>query len=162
ALSALCLPPVGAGGREDRPAAGRLGGAVEHVGDPAPDRVVRRVAMRLQRRLVLVHLVEVVDVLVLLVLQHVEAQAARLVPLRSPSGLCPASPAGSSPPPTPRPSPPPSVLSEPPRASLPRECPVRRLAFPVPAVVACAAEEPPMDPASVSALTFDVFGTVVD
>src|SRR4029453_13968203 len=30
------------------------------------------------------------------------------------------------------------------------------------AVVACATEEPAMDPASVGALTFDVFGTVVD
>ena len=39
--------------------------------------------MGLQRRLVLVDLEEIVDVRVLLVLQHVEAQAPRLVPLRA-------------------------------------------------------------------------------
>jgi len=42
---------------------------------------MRRGAMRLQRRLVAVHFVEIIDVRVLLVVQHVEAQTARLVPL---------------------------------------------------------------------------------
>jgi hypothetical protein len=37
--------------------------------------------MRLERRLVAVDFVEIIDVLVLCILQHVEAEAARLVPL---------------------------------------------------------------------------------
>ena len=39
--------------------------------------------MRLQSGLVLVDLVEVVDVLILRILEHIEAQAAGLVPLRA-------------------------------------------------------------------------------
>src|SRR4026207_1253084 len=48
--------PVRAGGGEQRLAAGGLGGAFEHVGDSAPDRVVGGVAVSLQRGLVLVDL----------------------------------------------------------------------------------------------------------
>jgi hypothetical protein len=43
--------------------------------------------MRLERRLVAVDLVEIIDVLVLPVLQHIEAHAARLVPLGA-QGVC--------------------------------------------------------------------------
>src|SRR5262245_13673403 len=80
---ALHLAPVPALLREHGLAADRLRGAVEGVGRRAPHRVVRRRAVRLERGLVLVHLVEVVDVLVLRVLQHVEPQTAGLVLLRA-------------------------------------------------------------------------------
>src|SRR5262245_9116671 len=79
--SAPDLVPVAAGGREDRRAAGRLGGPVQRVRGRPPHGVVRHGAMGLQRGLVTVDLEEVVDVLVLLVLEHVEARAPRLVPL---------------------------------------------------------------------------------
>src|SRR2546425_6732346 len=48
-----------------------------------PDSVVRHGAVCVERSLVRVDLEEIIDVLVLLVLKHVEAQAARLVPLRT-------------------------------------------------------------------------------
>src|SRR6266446_82903 len=78
---ATLLGPVSGGCREDGLAARRLGRPVQRVGDGLPLRVVRHLAMRLERGLVLVDLVEVVDVLVLLVLQDVEAETVLLVPL---------------------------------------------------------------------------------
>src|SRR5437867_9048152 len=77
----LHLAPVGAVGWEDGLAARRGGRPVQRVGRCAPDGVVRRGTMRLQRGLVLVDLEEVIGVLVLIVLQHVEPEAAGLVPL---------------------------------------------------------------------------------
>src|SRR5579862_4059857 len=77
----LLLEPVIRRGGEDRLATDGFGRAVERVGGGAPDRVMRRGAMRLQRGFVLVDLVEVVGVLVLRVLQDVEAGAAGLVAL---------------------------------------------------------------------------------
>src|SRR5262245_42661681 len=77
---ALRRPVFLVGGEHGRAARGRRR-AVEHVGYFLPGLVVRHRAVLLQRRLVLVDLVEVVDVLVLLVLQHVEAVAAGLVTL---------------------------------------------------------------------------------
>src|SRR5204863_7717221 len=62
-------------------AARRLRRAIERIRRGAPDRVMRRGAMRLQRRFVPIDFVEVIDVRVLLVVQHIEAKAARLVPL---------------------------------------------------------------------------------
>jgi len=59
----------------------RLGGAVQGVGRGAPDGIMRCGAVRLQRRLVAIDFVEVVDVRVRCVLEHVEAQTARLIPL---------------------------------------------------------------------------------
>src|SRR5215470_2647616 len=76
----LGLAPVGTVGGEHGLAARGLSRPVQRVGGGAPDGVVRSGAMRLERRLVLVHLVEVVRVLVLLVLQNVESEAAGLVP----------------------------------------------------------------------------------
>src|SRR5205823_10610867 len=67
--------------RKDGIAPGRLGRTVQRVRRGAPHRVVRRGAMRLDRRLIAVDLVEVVDVRVLLIVQHVEAHAARLISL---------------------------------------------------------------------------------
>src|SRR5262245_57395855 len=81
ARSATRLRPVVGGRRKDGLAAGRLCGPIERVGDRLPFRVVRRLAVRLERGLVLVDLVEVIDVLVLLVLEDVEAMAVLLVPL---------------------------------------------------------------------------------
>src|SRR5262249_44680863 len=81
ALRALHLPPVGAVPREDGLAAGRSRRSVQRVGRGAPGLIVRRCTMRLERRHVLVDLVEVVDVLVLLVLENVEPEAARLIAL---------------------------------------------------------------------------------
>src|SRR5262245_61659907 len=75
--------PVPAVGGEDGLAASGLRRSVERVGGGAPHRVVGHRAVRLEGGLVLVDLVEVVDVLFLLVLQHVEAQASRLVALRA-------------------------------------------------------------------------------
>src|SRR5438034_10264196 len=66
--------------REDGLAAGRFGRSVQRIGRRAPDGVMRHRAMCFQSGLVLVDLVEVVDVLVVLVLEDVEAQASRLVP----------------------------------------------------------------------------------
>src|SRR5262245_25712206 len=77
----LHLPPVLSVRREDRLTPGRRGRAVERVGRGAPGLIVRRGAVSLERGHVLVDLVEVVDVLVLLVLQDVEPEAARLVAL---------------------------------------------------------------------------------
>src|SRR5882762_6832027 len=77
----LHLAPVGAFGRENRRAAGRGRRTVKRVGGGAPHRVVGRRAMGLERRLVLVDLVEVVGVLVLRVLQHVEPETAGFVAL---------------------------------------------------------------------------------
>src|SRR5262245_56056547 len=79
---ALHLAPVWTLLREHGLAADGLRWAVEGIGRRAPYRVVRRRAVRLERGLVLVHLVEVVDVLVLRVLEHVEPEAAGLVLLR--------------------------------------------------------------------------------
>ena len=70
-------------GREDRLAPDRLGGPVEGVGHGAPHRIVRRGPVGLQSRGARVDLVEVVDVLVRLVLEHVEPETARLVALRA-------------------------------------------------------------------------------
>src|SRR5258707_710658 len=61
----------------------KLGATSLLIRGGAPDRVVRRRRMRRQRRLVPVNLEEVIDVRVLLVVQDVEAQAARLIPLRA-------------------------------------------------------------------------------
>src|SRR5262249_23846522 len=47
----------------------------------APGLIVRRCTMRLERRHVLVDLVEVIDVLILLVLENVEPEATRLIAL---------------------------------------------------------------------------------
>src|SRR5262245_6637964 len=76
----LGLAPVGAVGGEHGLAARGLSRPVQRVGGGAPDRIVRSGAMRLERRLVLIDLVKVVRVLVLLVLQDVEPEAAGLVP----------------------------------------------------------------------------------
>src|SRR6185295_11762152 len=73
--------PVLLVGGEYRRAAGGRGRPVEHVGHFLPGLVVRHRAVLLQRRLVLVDLVEVVDAFVLLILQDVEAVAAGLVAL---------------------------------------------------------------------------------
>src|SRR5262245_61294768 len=75
--------PVCAGRGKDGLTPDRLGGPVEGVGCRAPDRVVWRGAMRLERGLIRVYLVEVVDVLVPLVLENVEAEACGLVALRA-------------------------------------------------------------------------------
>src|SRR5262245_39767551 len=64
ARRSLILEPVVGGGRKDGGTARRLGRAVERVGGGAPNRVMRRGTMRLERRLVLVDLVEIVGVLV--------------------------------------------------------------------------------------------------
>src|SRR6266849_5765893 len=77
---ALFLPVVGCRGK-DGLAARRLRRPVERVGGRAPDGVVGCRPMRLECGLISVSFVEIVDVLVLRVLQNVEAQAARLVPL---------------------------------------------------------------------------------
>src|SRR5580700_3251294 len=76
--SAFAQPVVGRRGKY-RIAARRLGRAVQGIGGRAPDRIVRCGPMRLQRRLVPVDLKEVIGVRVLLVVQHVEAKAARLI-----------------------------------------------------------------------------------
>src|ERR1051325_7223727 len=76
----LVAGPIAGVGREDALTAGRLGRAVERVGGGAPDGIMRRGPVRLQRRLVAVYFIEIIDVGVLPVVQHVEAQAARLVP----------------------------------------------------------------------------------
>src|SRR6266545_5218354 len=78
---ALRLAPVAAVPREHGPASGRLGRPIQRVGGRAPHGIVGRRAMGLERGFVFVDLVEVVDVLVLRVLQHVEPQAPELVPL---------------------------------------------------------------------------------
>src|SRR2546428_2854694 len=79
----LRLAPVGAVGGEYGLAARRGGRPVQGVGRCAPDGVVRRGTMRFERGLVLVDLEEVIGVLVLVVLQHVEPETAGLVPLRT-------------------------------------------------------------------------------
>src|SRR5438270_7699757 len=79
---ALTLPVPGCGWKYSL-AARRLRRAVQAVCGRAPDGVVGRRPMRLQRRLVPVYFVEVIDVLVLPILKDVEAHAARFVPLRA-------------------------------------------------------------------------------
>jgi hypothetical protein len=69
----LALPVVGRG-REYRVATRCLWRAVERVGGGAPHRVMRRRAVRLERLLVAIDLVEVVGIPILL---HVEAEAMR-------------------------------------------------------------------------------------
>ena len=59
----------------------RLGGTVERVGGRAPDGAMGCGPVRLQRSLVPVNFEGVVNVLVLLVVKNVEAQAAWLIPL---------------------------------------------------------------------------------
>jgi hypothetical protein len=80
---ALFFRPVPRRRGEDRAAARRLRRAVQSVGGGAPDRIVGCCPMRLQCRRVTVDLEEVVDVLVLLILENVEARAAWFVALRA-------------------------------------------------------------------------------
>src|SRR4051794_31286330 len=77
----LLLAPVATGSGEDSIAADCLGGGLQGVGGGAPDRVVWRCPMRLDRGFVLVDLVEVEGVGGRGVFQDVEAQAAGLVAL---------------------------------------------------------------------------------
>src|SRR5437762_14378502 len=75
----LALPVIGRR-RENRIAGRRLRRAVERVGGGAPHRVLRRRPMRLQCLPVAIELAEVVEVAVLLILQHVAADTVALVP----------------------------------------------------------------------------------
>src|SRR6185503_9545236 len=76
--------PLPSGQAESPDSAGGGGGSqrpFQDLGHTAPDRIVRGLEVRLQCGPVLEDLVEVVHGLVLLVLEHVEAEAARIVSL---------------------------------------------------------------------------------
>src|SRR5215472_10736449 len=78
ASAAALLPVRGLGGKH-RVATDDLRRAVQRIQGVAENGEVWRAAVRLERGGVAIHLVEVVDVRILLVAQHIEAQAPRLI-----------------------------------------------------------------------------------